>query len=190
MHKRPNKSVMPYSLRCQDLVMQQTNHSNLMVRSALADDAESIVDIYNHYVVTSIITFEEVEVAASEMAKRILDIQSTPLPWLVAVKDARIVGFAYAGRWKTRAAYRFSTEVTVYVRHGLEGKGVGSALYRQLLAALKSAGMHAVIGGVALPNHASVRLHESLGFKKVAHFKELGFKFNRWIDVAYWQLEL
>ena len=170
--------------------MQQTDHSNLTVRSALADDADSIVDIYNHYVMTSTITFEEVEVAASEMRKRIFDIQSVPLPWLVAVKDDRIVGFAYAGRWKTRAAYRFATEVTVYVRHDLQEKGVGSALYRKLLSTLKAAGMHAVIGGVALPNEASVRLHERLGFKKVAHFKEVGFKFSRWIDVAYWQLEL
>lgn len=170
--------------------MQQTDHSTLMIRSALAGDAQPIAEIYNHYVMTSTITFEEVAVAVAQMAKRILDIQSAPLPWLVAVKDDRIVGYASAARWKTRAAYRFATEVTVYVRHGLERKGVGSALYSQLLSALRSSGMHTVIGGVALPNEASIRLHERLGFRKVAHFKEVGFKFNRWIDVAYWQLEL
>ena len=170
--------------------MQPTRKSELMVRFALPEDAEHIAEIYNHYVITSIITFEEVEVAASEMANRILEIQSAPLPWLVALNGGRIVGYAYAGKWKTRAAYRFSTEVTVYVRHGLGGTGVGSELYGQLLSALKSGGMHAVMGGIALPNDASVRLHEKFGFKKVAHFKEVGFKFNHWIDVAYWQVTL
>jgi L-amino acid N-acyltransferase YncA len=170
--------------------MQQTRDSELMVRSALPEDAEQIAAIYNHYVITSIVTFEEVEVAASEMANRILEIQSAPLPWLVAVNGARIVGYAYAGKWKARAAYGFSTEVTVYVHHGLGGTGVGSELYSQLLSALKSRGIHAVMGGIALPNDASVRLHEKFGFKKVAHFKEVGFKFNHWIDVAYWQLTL
>lgn len=165
-------------------------HSQLMIRPALPSDAEQIADIYNHYVLTSAITFEESAVSAPEMAGRILEIQSTKLPWLTAVRAARVMGYAYAGKWKLRSAYRFSTEVTVYVGPGLEGTGVGSALYRQLLAALKLSGVHAVIGGIALPNDASVRLHEKFGFKKVAHFQEVGFKFNRWVDVAYWQLIL
>ena len=170
--------------------MQQTRDFELMVRPALPGDAEQIAAIYNHYVKTSIITFEETEVAAPEMANRILDIQSTPLPWLAAVKGAQIVGYAYAGKWKVRTAYRFSTEATVYVHPGLGGTGVGSELYKQLLSALQSRGVHAVMGGIALPNDASVRLHEKFGFKKVAHFEGVGFKFNRWIDVAYWQLIL
>jgi phosphinothricin acetyltransferase len=164
--------------------------SELRVRPALPVDAEQIASIYNHYVNSSIVTFEEVELAASDMANRILEVQSTPLPWLAAVKGTQIVGYAYAGKWKVRSAYRFSTEVTVYVRQGLEGTGVGSALYSQLLSELKSLGLHAVMGGIALPNDASVRLHEKFGFKKVAHFREVGFKFNHWIDVAYWQLTL
>jgi arsenate reductase len=164
--------------------------SELVIRPTLPDDAEQIAEIYNHYVRTSAITFEETAVSAPEMAGRILEIQSSPLPWLTAVKGARIVGYAYAGKWKTRSAYRFSTEVTVYVGPGLEGTGVGSALYRQLLASLESSGVHAVIAGIALPNHASTRLHEKFGFKKVAHFQEVGFKFDRWVDVAYWQLVL
>jgi L-amino acid N-acyltransferase YncA len=172
------------------LTMQQARDSELRVRPALPDDAEQIAAIYNHYVKTSIITFEEADVAASEMANRISEIHSTPLPWLGAVRGDRIVGYAYAGKWKMRAAYRFSTEVTVYVHPGMGGTGIGSALYSQLLSALKSGGVHAVMGGIALPNDASVRLHEKFGFKKVAHFKEVGFKFDRWIDVAYWQLTL
>jgi phosphinothricin acetyltransferase len=163
---------------------------SLVIRSAVAADAAQVAAIYNHFVLTSTITFEEEPVEVVELARRIADIQTNGLPWLVAARGEQIVGFAYANRWKTRAAYRFSTEVTVYVRDGLSRSGVGSRLYADLFAALKSLGAHAVIGGVALPNEASVRLHERFGFKKVAHFNEVGFKFNRWIDVAYWQLIL
>jgi phosphinothricin acetyltransferase len=164
--------------------------ASLVVRSAVAADAAQVADIYNHFVLTSTITFEEEPLEVAELARRIADIQTNGLPWLVAARGAQIVGFAHANRWKTRAAYRFSTEVTVYVRDGLSRSGVGSRLYAELFAALKSLGAHAVIGGVALPNEASVRLHEKFGFKKVAHFNEVGFKFNRWIDVTYWQLIL
>jgi L-amino acid N-acyltransferase YncA len=168
--------------------MQQAD-SKLAVRSAEPEDAEQIAAIYNYYVMNTVITFEEQEVAVAEMTNRIREIR-TSLPWLVALRGEQIIGFAYAGKWKTRAAYRFSTEVTVYVRKGVERAGVGSALYSQLLPALKVQGVHTAIGGIALPNDASIRLHEKFGFEKVAHFKEVGFKFNRWIDVAYWQRAL
>jgi phosphinothricin acetyltransferase len=170
--------------------MHSATNGGLAVRCARSEDAEQVVAIYNHYVATSVITFEEDAVVASEMANRILEIQAASLPWLVAEMESRIVGFAYAGKWKTRAAYKFSTEVTVYVRDGLGGWGIGSKLYGQLLPELKSGGMHTAIGGVALPNEASIRLHEKFGFKKTAHFEEVGFKFNRWVDVAYWQRRL
>ncbi|GFE84082.1 hypothetical protein GCM10011487_60820 [Steroidobacter agaridevorans] len=161
-----------------------------LIRPATLDDAGQIAEIYNHYVLTSTITFEEEPVSAPEMAQRIADIQATSLPWFVATRDHRVTGFAYAHKWKVRAAYRHSTEVTVYVRSGLDNSGTGSRLYAQLFAALKAVGAHAVIGGVALPNEASLRLHQKFGFEKVAHFKEVGFKFNRWVDVTYWQLTL
>jgi L-amino acid N-acyltransferase YncA len=164
--------------------------SDESIRTAALDDAEQIAEIYNHFVLTSTITFEEEPVAVAEMAQRVADIQASALPWLVATRDHRVIGFAYAHKWKARAAYRFSTEVTVYVRAGLGNSGTGSRLYAQLFAALKAGGTHAVIGGVALPNEASLRLHRKFGFEKVAHFKEVGFKFNRWIDVTYWQLTL
>ena len=160
------------------------------IRPATLDDAEQMADIYNHFVLTSTITFEEEPVTVAEMARRVAEIQTSPLPWLVATRDHRITGFAYANEWKTRAAYRYSTEVTVYVRAALVNSGIGSHLYAQLFSALKARGAHAVIGGVALPNEASLRLHRKFGFEKVAHFKEVGFKFNRWIDVTYWQLIL
>ncbi len=164
--------------------------SELTVRSALPEDASQIADLYNHYVLTSTITFEEEPVSAAEMTSRVHDIQALSYPWLVATAGTDVLGFAYAGKWKTRAAYRHSSEITVYVRTGLARSGVGSALYGQLLPILKTVGVHAAIGGVALPNDASIRLHEKFGFRKCAHFSEVGFKFGRWIDVAYWELML
>ena len=164
--------------------------AEMTVRSALPDDATQIAEIYNHYVLTSTITFEEEAVSVLEMASRVRDIQALSYPWLVATAGTDVLGYAYAGRWKARAAYRHSSEITVYVRPGLARSGVGSALYGQLLPALKSVGVHAAIGGVALPNDASIRLHEKFGFRKCAHFSEVGFKFGRWIDVAYWELML
>jgi phosphinothricin acetyltransferase len=159
----------------------------LLVRSATPEDAIQVAEIYNHYIRTSTITFEEEPVSPAEMAQRVRDVQVLSLPWLVAAAGEEILGFAYGGKWKVRAAYRHSSEITVYVRPGQERSGVGSALYSHLLPALKAAGAHAVIGGVALPNDASIRLHEKFGFEKCAHFREVGFKFNRWIDVAYWE---
>ena len=157
------------------------------IRSTTPDDAEQICGIYNHYVTTTTITFEEQPVAPTEMANRIREAQSASLPWLVAGNSGEILGYAYASKWKGRAAYKFSAEVTIYVRQGLGHSGIGAQLYSQLLPALKARGMHAVIGGVALPNDASLRFHQKFGFEQVAHFKEVGFKFDRWIDVTYWQ---
>ncbi len=162
-------------------------NERVSIRPATGEDVEQIVEIYNHYVLNSTITFEEAPVDAPEMARRIFDVRSIPLPWLVATSDSDVVGYAYASKWRARAAYRFSTEATVYLRAGHVHKGIGSELYRHLIAALQAAGVHAVIGGVALPNDPSLRLHEKLGFEKVAHFREVGFKFGRWIDVTYWE---
>lgn len=170
--------------------MPQSAHSRADIRAAGSHDIDQICEIYNHYVMTSTITFEETPVTPSEMANRTREAQSASLPWLVAADAGRIMGYAYASKWKTRAAYRFSTEITVYVRQGLGRAGIGTQLYSHLLPALEAQGVHAVIGGVALPNDASLRLHQKFGFEKTAHFKEVGFKFGRWIDVTYWQLIL
>jgi phosphinothricin acetyltransferase len=163
---------------------------DIVIRSASADDASGIADIYNHYVSKTVITFEENEVIAAVMARRIEEVQSEGLPWLVAIRKSTISGYAYATKWRTRPAYRFSAEVTVYVDPSCGRLGIGSRLYEELFSRLQARGIHAVMGGIALPNEASVALHEKFGFCKVAHFKEVGFKFNRWIDVGYWQRNL
>jgi phosphinothricin acetyltransferase len=109
------------------------------------------------------------------------------LPWLVAEQNRQVVGYAYAGKWHGRSAYRFTAESTVYLHEQFVGCGLGRELYEALLLELRSKSVHAVIGGIALPNPASVALHEKLGFEKAAHYREVGFKFGRWIDVGYWQ---
>jgi len=138
----------------------------------------------------TIITFEEDAVDGAEMSRRIREVISAGLPWLVAEEAGAVAGYAYASTWRTREAYRYCTEVTVYLdRHRL-GRGLGTALYEALFARLQGSGTHALLGCIALPNEASVALHERFGMKKVAHFEEVGFKFGRWIDVGYWQKNL
>jgi phosphinothricin acetyltransferase len=163
---------------------------DIVIRAAVAGDARELATLYNHYVSTTVITFEEDAVSETEMARRIGEATSESMPWLVALRKDALAGYAYATKWRVRAAYRFSTEVTVYVDPNLPRLGIGSQLYAELLRQLKTHGVHTAIGGIALPNDASVALHEKFGFVKVAHFREVGFKFNRWIDVGYWQREL
>ena len=160
------------------------------IRDAHVEDAESFASIYNHFVLTTSISFEEAEVPAIEMAGRIADVQAAGLPWLVAEVDGVVAGYAYATKWRVRHAYRFSVETTVYLAPASAGQGLGTILYRALIERLRDGGFHLAIGGIALPNPASIALHERLGFEKVAEFREVGFKFDRWTDVGYWQLKL
>ena len=160
-----------------------------MIRPVRITDSQVLADIYNHYISSSSTTFEETPINAELMGERI---QKTVklYPWIVFEVQGEIIGYAYATEWKPRSAYRFTAESTVYVKSGQEGKGVGSALYSRLLAELRSLEVHAVIAGITLPNDASISLHEKMGFEKVAHFKQTGFKFNQWRDVGYWELLL
>ena len=160
------------------------------IRNATPDDAAAIAAIYNHYIVNTAISFEEEPVSAADIATRIGDVHAAGLPWIVLTVDEAVVGYAYATKWRARRAYRFSVESSVYLHKDAGGKRYGAALYNYLLEQLRQRECHSVIGGVAQPNPASVALHEKFGFRKVAHFSEVGFKFGRWIDVAYWELRL
>ena len=157
------------------------------IRIATASDADRIAEIYNHYIANTVVTFEEEPVAGDEMRRRMDDVFASALPWLIAESGGRVVGYAYATKWKARSAYRFSVETTVYLADGLGKVGLGSRLYDELFRLLKEKGIHAAIGGIALPNDASVALHEKFGMRKVAHFDEVGFKFGKWVDVGYWE---
>jgi len=167
--------------------MTVQNPEETIVRVAVAADMEAVARIYNHYVMQTVVTFEEEAVSSLEIYRRIQEVQLSSLPCFVAERGDEIVGYAYASKWKERCAYRFSTEITVYVDPDHTRQGIGSTLYRELLPTLRDHKIHTVIGGIALPNDASIALHEKFGFTKVAHFREVGFKFNRWIDVGYWQ---
>ena len=158
-----------------------------MVRAVRPDDADSITAIYNHYVRNTIITFEETPVSTEEMSQRIKS-NGSNLPWLIYEKDHQLLGYAHASNWKSRCAYANSVESTIYLKPEESNKGIGYQLYTALIEQLTIKGFHAIIGGIALPNEASIALHEKLGFEKVAHFKEVGFKFDQWIDVGYWEL--
>ncbi|MGL6045934.1 MAG: arsinothricin resistance N-acetyltransferase ArsN1 family B [Vogesella sp.] len=164
--------------------------SELCIREATPDDAAAICAIYNPYIEYTTISFEEKPVAVSDMAERIASTQAQGLPWLVAEASGDMLGYAYATRWRARPAYRHAVESSIYMRQATVGQGVGKLLYRELIRRLAVLGLHTVIGGVAQPNPASDGLHRALGFRQVAHFEQVGRKFGRWLDVAYWQLPL
>jgi L-amino acid N-acyltransferase YncA len=161
-----------------------------MLRPATPADAAAIAAIYNHYVLHTVVTFEEDAVNETEMAQRISEVLGAGRPWLVWDENGRVLGYSYASGWKSRCSYRFSLETTVYLDPHATRRGLGTKLYAALIEALRQTKTHALIGGVALPNAGSVALHEKLGFQKIGHFKEVGWKFDQWIDVGYWELVL
>ena len=161
------------------------------IRDATTEDAGAIAAIYNPFVVGTCVTFDTDALSADDMRGRIAEARAADLPWLVGTDaGGGIVGYTHASRWKGRWAYRYSVESTVYLDPSRTRQGMGRVLYAALVERLRERGIHAVIGGIALPNDASVALHERLGFEKVAHFRQVGFKLDRWIDVGYWQLLL
>ena len=160
-----------------------------MIRDVSPLDAPAIAEIYNWYIIETAISFEEEPVTVEEMTQRI-QTTSYDYPWIVIENDGALIGYAYARRWHERSAYRHTVEVGVYLAHDRVGCGYGTELYRELISRLPALGIHAAIGGVALPNEASVSLHEKFGFTKAAHYREVGFKFGKWHDVGYWQLLL
>ncbi|EEZ89675.1 hypothetical protein VME_04370 [Vibrio harveyi 1DA3] len=160
------------------------------IREVKDTDLAQIVEIYNYYVESTSISFEEEPISVEVMQQRIEEVLSLGLPWLVAEVDGQVLGYAYANRWKPRSAYRFTVEPSIYVKLGITSKGIGSTLYSYLLDNLREKQIKNVIGVITLPNESSIRLHERLGFKKVGEFPNIGLKFGEKKSVGYWQLEL
>ena len=158
------------------------------IRKAAIEDAAQIAEIYNYYIKTSHATFELETIDSNEMKNRIRETFQKNYPFFVCEENEEIVGYAYGRMFRPRRAYLHSIEVSVYIRKGSEGKQIGTRLYEKLLHEILQNDFHAIIAGISLPNDASIRLHEKFGFEKVAHFREVGFKFERWIDVGYWEL--
>ena len=158
------------------------------LRSANEADAAGVAEIYNWYVANTVVTFEVDPVPAAEIARRMRAVLAAH-DWLVLERGGELLGYAYSARYHARAAYGFTTESTIYLRDGLGGQGLGTRLYGELIRRTFARGYRHMIGGIALPNDPSVRLHEKLGFVKVSHFARIGRKFERWVDVGHWQLE-
>lgn len=161
-----------------------------MIREASPADAAAVAAIYNHYIENTVVTFEVDVLSADDMRARMARVHAASLPWLVWDEAGTVRGYAYASKFRDRAAYRYSPESTVYLAPDSTRQGIGTALYAELVSRLRLGGNHLVLGAVALPNEASVALHESLGFTHVGTFSEIGRKFGRWIDVGFWQLRL
>jgi L-amino acid N-acyltransferase YncA len=160
-----------------------------MIRQVRLSDADAICGIYNTYILSSIATFEESPLAVETMASRIESVLQH-YPWLVCEEEGHVLGYSYARQWRERSAYRHTVETGTYVQPDFVGKGIGTKLKGELLKELRDTSIHAVISGISLPNPASIALCEKFGFTKVAHFKEVGYKFNQWVDVGYWELIL
>ena len=163
--------------------------SDVRLRDATRADAAACAAIYAHYVEHTTATFEEVAPSADEMADRIAVAQERHA-WLVAELDGRIVGYAYGGPFKARAAYRFSCEVSVYVDVTARGGGTGRTLYAALLDRMESLGLRMACGGVTLPNAPSEALHRALGFETVGTYRRIGWKHGAWRDVTWFQRPL
>lgn len=162
----------------------------MRIRAAVVDDAPAIAAIYAPYVTASVVSFETEAPDAEEIARR-MAAGSDRYPWLVACgDDGEVLGYAYAAEFRSRPAYRFTVETTVYVAEGAHRQGVGRALYAALLPVLEAQGYAQAIAAITLPNQASVKLHERFGFRRVGAYENVGFKQGGWHSVGLWQRAL
>ena len=152
-------------------------------------DAERIAEIYAVYVRDAIVTFEEEPPTSAEMAARMAAVLLRT-PWLVAEADGQIVGYAYASAHRERPGYRWSVDISAYVDEQARGRGVGKTLYAELVGVIRRQGFVNVYAGIALPNPASVALHESIGMRRLCVYEKVGWKLGRWIDVAWFAMQL
>jgi len=159
-----------------------------MIRYLQKEDTKQLLNIYNYYVLHSVVTFDDVPLSFKTFEEKITRIRND-YSFLVYEENDKILGYAYASKWRPKPAYKHTIESTVYVKHDVHGRRIGTKLYAELLSILKQQNYHTVIGGLTLPNEASERLHEKFGFEQVAHFKEVGLKFGEWLDVSFWQLK-
>jgi phosphinothricin acetyltransferase len=160
-----------------------------MIRTARETDAAAIAEIYWPYVADTFISFEDTPPDAQQMRSRLAE-GLERFPWLVSETDGRIDGYAYASQHRTRAAYRWSVDVSAYVRSEVQRRGIGRALYSTLLPLLARQNYKNAFAGIALPNDASVGLHECMGFLPIGVYRDVGFKLGVWRDVGWWGITL
>ncbi|MFD9890494.1 GNAT family N-acetyltransferase [Amycolatopsis sp. NPDC059027] len=162
---------------------------NLKIRDAAEPDAEACAAIYAPYVTDTAITFESDPPSPPEMARRIAAANERHA-WLVLEDDGDVIGYAYGGPFKERAAYRWSCEVSVYLERGRRRTGGGRALYTALFDRLAERGFRTAVAGMTLPNDASAGLHRAMGFEPVGTYRRIGWKHGAWRDVAWMQRTL
>ncbi len=161
-----------------------------MIRKVQLSDAQAIAEIYNYYIENTIITFELEPIDADEERFRILNITNNGYPYIVYEEQGGVIGYAYLSKWREREAYNNTLETSIYLHKDHCGKGIGKILYKALIDLAKEKKVHVLIGSISCPNSESQKLHEKLGFEKVGVFKEVGCKFDKYIDVEFWQLSL
>ncbi|GAB7343535.1 hypothetical protein MBLNU457_1545t1 [Dothideomycetes sp. NU457] len=170
--------------------------SSVTYRDARPEDFSTITEIYNHYINTSVATFEEDAVSIKDMQERFNIFKTAGLPYIVAEEHGRVIGYAYLSYWRTRSAFRFSVENTVYLAPGNERKGVGKRLVQLTLDAARSIGRTSVVSAISvMPDQsvetsASVMLHLRTGFEVVGRMHKVGYKFGKWIDVVWLEYDL
>lgn len=158
-----------------------------MIRQATEQDAARIAEIYNWYIENTVITFEQLTVAELDMQARI-NKAGELYPWFVIEQQGVVCGFAFAAEFKPRGAYSQTVETTIYIDKDELGRGIGRHLYQHLIDQLQRTSIHVLVSTIALPNPQSIALHEKLGYTKCGHLVEAGRKFDKWVDVGYWQL--
>jgi phosphinothricin acetyltransferase len=163
---------------------------SMMIREVTYHDAGRIAEIYGYYVVNTPTSFEIDPPSAEDMEKKIRELKADGYPWLVYEEDGRILGYAYASRFREREAYRYTVEVSVYLDLEVRGKKIGHALMESLLEKVRAMGFYTVVSIVTTPNERSERLFRSLGFEYVGTFRNIGYKLGAWRSVSQFSLKL
>jgi len=168
--------------------MKTVGETNISIRLATEDDLPGMLEIYNDIILNTTAVYEY-EPHTLEMRRQwFLTKQEQRFPVFLAEEDGNLAGFSSIGPFRAWAAYKYSVENSIYVKSGLRGKGIGRLLLAPLIGAARNLKMHTIIAGIEATNEASIKLHESFGFNEVAHFNEVGWKFERWLDLKFLQL--
>ncbi len=165
---------------------------SLTLRPARLDDLEAVATLYGREVENGTATFELTPPAPAEMGRRLTAVQAAGLPWLAAELDGEFAGYAYASPFRPRPAYRYGVEVSIYVEAAARGRGVGRGLLAALIEAIRDRGLRHLIAAISdsATSDASIALHRSAGFETVGRYRQVGWKFDRWLDVTLMQLDL
>jgi L-amino acid N-acyltransferase YncA len=159
----------------------------VVIRKAARSDLQAINDIYNYYVLNSTCTYQAKPDTMMER-NAWFDEHGGDYPVIVAEENSTVVGWASLSKFKKREAYRPTVEISIYIRHDRLCKGIGSILLKEMIGSAKAIGYHSILAAISADQQLSVKIHKRHGFKKAAHLKEVGYKFNKWLDVVYYQL--